>query len=49
VLLGVLQPRATSRAAFKSADDVAAYCGVPVAVECHRIAKRVFAEFDGDG
>ena len=28
-------------------DQVAIYCGVPVAVECHRIAKRVFAELDG--
>ena len=26
----------------------AIYCGVPVSVECHRIAKRVFAELDGD-
>ncbi len=30
-------------------DQVAIYCGVPVAVECHRIAKRVFAELDGQG
>ena len=29
--------------------QVAIYCGVPVAVECHRIAKRVFAEIDGEG
>ncbi|MDH3594646.1 MAG: hypothetical protein OEU09_01620 [Rhodospirillales bacterium] len=29
--------------------QVAIYCGVPVAVECHRIAKRVFAELDGQG
>ncbi len=28
-------------------NQVAIYCGVPVAVECHRIAKRVFAELDG--
>ena len=26
----------------------AIYCGVPVSVECHRIAKRVLAELDGD-
>ena len=25
---------------------IAIYCGVPVAVECHRIAKRVFEELD---
>ncbi len=30
-------------------NQVAIYCGVPVAVECHRIAKRVFAELDGEG
>ncbi len=30
-------------------NQVAIYCGVPVAVECHRIAKRVFAELDGQG
>ncbi len=30
-------------------DQVAMYCGVPVAVECRRIAKRVFAELDGQG
>jgi len=37
-----------------SRDEIAAiithlsiYCGVPVGVECHRIAKRVFAEIDG--
>ena len=29
-------------------NQIAIYCGVPVAVECHRIAKRVFAEHDGD-
>ena len=29
-------------------NQIACYCGVPVAVECHRIAKRVFAELDGD-
>ena len=29
-------------------NQIAIYCGVPVAVECHRIAKRVFAELDGD-
>ena len=28
-------------------NQIAIYCGVPVAVECHRIAKRVFAELDG--
>ena len=27
--------------------QIAIYCGVPVAVECHRIAKKVFAEIDG--
>lgn len=27
-------------------NQIAIYCGVPVAVECHRIAKRVFAELD---
>ena len=26
--------------------QIAIYCGVPVAVECHRIAKKVFAELD---
>lgn len=26
---------------------VATYCGVPVGVECHRIANRVFKELDG--
>ena len=30
-------------------NQVAIYCGVPVAVECYRIAKRVFAELDGQG
>ena len=29
--------------------QIAIYCGVPVGVECHRIAKRVFAEIDGEG
>ena len=29
-------------------NQIACYCGVPAAVECHRIAKRVFAELDGD-
>ena len=29
-------------------NQIAIYCGVPVAVECHRIAKKVFAEFDGE-
>ncbi len=29
-------------------NQIACYCGVPVAVECHRIVKRVFAELDGD-
>ena len=28
-------------------NQIAIYCGVPVAVECHRIAKKVFAEIDG--
>jgi 4-carboxymuconolactone decarboxylase len=28
--------------------QVAIYCGVPVGVECFRIAKRVFAEQEGD-
>ena len=27
--------------------QVAIYCGVPVGVECFRIARRVFAEIDG--
>jgi len=27
-------------------NQIAIYCGVPVAVECHRIANRVFAELD---
>ena len=30
-------------------DQIAIYCGVPVAVECHRIAKKVFAELDENG
>ncbi len=30
-------------------NQIAIYCGVPVAVECHRIAKKVFAELDGEG
>ncbi|GIT49767.1 MAG: 4-carboxymuconolactone decarboxylase [Gammaproteobacteria bacterium] len=29
-------------------NQIACYCGVPVAFECHRIAKRVFPELDGD-
>jgi 4-carboxymuconolactone decarboxylase len=29
-------------------NQIAIYCGVPAAVECHRIAKKVFAELDGD-
>ena len=29
--------------------QIAIYCGVPVAVECHRIAKKVFAELDASG
>ena len=29
-------------------NQIAIYCGVPVSVECHRIAKRVFAELDSD-
>lgn len=28
-------------------NQIAIYCGVPVGVECHRIAKKVFAERDG--
>ncbi len=27
-------------------NQIAIYCGVPVAVECHRIANRVFAEME---
>jgi 4-carboxymuconolactone decarboxylase len=27
---------------------IACYAGIPVGVECHRIAKKVFAELDGD-
>lgn len=27
--------------------QIAVYCGIPVGVECFRIAKKVFAEFDG--
>ena len=29
-------------------NQIAIYCVVPVAVECHRIAKKVFAELDGE-
>ena len=29
-------------------NQIAIYCGVPVAVECHRIAKKIFAELDGE-
>ncbi len=29
-------------------NQIAVYCGVPVGVECYRIANRVFAELDGD-
>lgn len=29
-------------------NQVAIYAGIPVGVECHRIAKRVFAEIDGE-
>jgi 4-carboxymuconolactone decarboxylase len=29
--------------------QVTIYCGVPVGVECFRIAKRVFAEMEGIG
>ncbi len=29
-------------------NQIAIYCGVPVAVECHRIAKKVFAELEGE-
>ncbi len=28
-------------------NQIAIYCGVPVAVECHRIANRVLSEMDG--
>lgn len=28
-------------------NQIAIYCGMPVAVECHRIANRVFEEMDG--
>ena len=29
-------------------NQIAIYCGVPASVECHRIAKRIFSELDGD-
>ncbi|MFT5115108.1 MAG: 4-carboxymuconolactone decarboxylase [Parasphingorhabdus sp.] len=29
-------------------NQISIYCGVPVGVECHRIAKRVFAEMDAE-
>lgn len=29
-------------------NQITVYCGAPVGVECHRIAKKVFAEIDGD-
>jgi len=29
--------------------QIAVYCGVPAGVECHRIARKVFAEIDGAG
>ena len=29
--------------------QIAVYCGVPVGVECFRIARKVFAELDADG
>ena len=29
-------------------NQIAIYCGVPVGVECHRIANRVFAELDAE-
>ena len=29
-------------------NQISIYCGVPASVECHRIAKRVIAELDGD-
>ncbi len=29
-------------------NQVTIYCGVPVGVECHRIANRVLAEIDGE-
>ncbi len=28
---------------------ISIYCGIPAGVECFRIAKRVFAEIDGEG
>jgi 4-carboxymuconolactone decarboxylase len=28
--------------------QIAIYCGMPAGVECHRIARRVFAEIDGE-
>lgn len=28
--------------------QIAVYCGIPVGVECFRIAKKVLAEIDGD-
>ena len=38
-----------SRAELKAIlNQIAIYCGVPVAVECHRIAARVFSESDED-
>jgi 4-carboxymuconolactone decarboxylase len=29
-------------------NQIVIYCGAPVAVECHRIAKKVFTELDGE-
>lgn len=29
--------------------QIAVYCGIPTGVECFRIARRVFAELDGQG
>jgi len=38
-----------SRAELKAMlNQIAIYCGVPVGVECHRIANRVFAELDAE-
>jgi 4-carboxymuconolactone decarboxylase len=28
--------------------QIAIYCGMPTGVECFRIARRVFAEIDGE-
>ena len=29
-------------------NQIAIYCGIPTGVECHRIARKVLAEIDGD-